>query len=219
MLTKGKVFEIITRAIEPPAQKCCGCAFPCACAISAAAAEIAALHDGRVTELLAANNDYEKQARDGRTDAKQWERRFRDVSAAFFELVETISRRRRRAEEALQWGVDTFGLDSKLRRERATRFGEEALEVMHHEGVPPEMVDALRDRVYSRPPGQIHREIGQAGLTLEVLAYNAGYDLDAAIQIEFDRCLSSSPDEFRKSHAAKVAVGLSFTGAPPTDAA
>jgi hypothetical protein len=175
----------------------------------AAVAEIAALHDARVTELLTANTEYVEQARDARKEAASWRDSFQNMSVSFGRY---IGARSDRAKRALAWGVDVFGLTSRWRIERAARFLEEALEVAHHEGIPAEVADALRVRVWSRPVGYLPREIGQAGLTLEVLAHNAGHELEEEIQREFERCMSSDPAEFRERHAAKIAAGLSFTG-------
>ena len=117
------------------------------------------------------------------------------------------SHERRTQKKVLDWAVRSFGNIAKNRDERAARLAEEAIEVAQAEGVPEAIVSKILARVYSRPIGELSREIGGVGITLEALAENAGHDLEADTEREWRRVLSKSKDWWTKKHAAKVAAG------------
>jgi hypothetical protein len=108
----------------------------------------------------------------------------------------------------LQWALRIFGAVAVDRHERALRFLEEAIEVAHHEGVTEAEIDALKARVFTKPAGNIGREIGQAALTLEGLACNIGHSAFNEAMREFGRVKEIPAEVWRERHAAKVALGI-----------
>ncbi len=113
-----------------------------------------------------------------------------------------------RPKELLAWAVDMFGQIATDRLERAARFIEEALELVHAENMPRDTVERIVDRVYSRPRGDVAKEIGQAAATLECLAVNIGLSSDAECSQEFARVQSISKEEWTKRHNAKVKLNI-----------
>lgn len=113
-----------------------------------------------------------------------------------------------RPSASLRWAFDIFGAGAHDRIERALRFGEEALELLHREGVTLDQLSTLGQRVFSRPPGDLAREIGQAALTLEMLAANAGHSAAAEAACEFERVRSIPKEEWTRRHGAKAALGI-----------
>lgn len=108
---------------------------------------------------------------------------------------------RPRAVRALAWARDTFGDIAMSRRERALRFLEEAIELVHAEGIDLLLIPKAVARVYSREPGDATRKIGQACLALEILAENMG--VSAADQAEAEL-------EWEKRYGAKVKIGIAM---------
>ncbi len=113
-----------------------------------------------------------------------------------------------RPGDALQWAVEMFGSIARNRRERALRFLEEAIELAQVEGVEEGIVASVLQRVYSRAPGDLAKEIGQAAMCLEVLAWNAGLNADAEAAREFSRVQTIPKSEWARRHDAKVALGI-----------
>jgi len=113
-----------------------------------------------------------------------------------------------RQQEIFVWCVDTFGDGSALPDERAMRCIEEALELAQACGLSQEAVARITDRVYEREPGQVFKEFGQAGLTLEALAQCQDVELHDACDVEFARIIKIPKEEFAERHAAKVALGI-----------
>lgn len=113
-----------------------------------------------------------------------------------------------RPKAFLQWAVQTFGPIASNRDERAARFVEEALELAHAEGIDVWMIDRIMWRVYSRPRGEVAKEIGQAQATLECLAENLGLSADAEAEREFARVKGISQEEWTRRHDAKVALQI-----------
>lgn len=113
-----------------------------------------------------------------------------------------------RPRAILQWASDMFGPVALHRDERAARFVEEALELGQVEGLSKETVGRLLDRVYSKPAGDLAKEIGQAAMTLEALAENAGLSADAEVEREFGRVRGISQEEWIRRHDAKVALSI-----------
>lgn len=108
----------------------------------------------------------------------------------------------------LAWAVDTFGQIAISRDERAARFIEEAIELVHVEKLPKDVLLRIIERVYSRPRGDVYKEIGQAQVTLECLAENVGLSADAEAEREFARVRSIPLEEWTKRHDAKVALQI-----------
>jgi len=112
-----------------------------------------------------------------------------------------------RQSQILAWATSTFGPVAEHVDERAARVVEEAIELGQSVGLPKEVVHRILDRVYSRPPGELGREIGGTGMTLEAFAEVAGYDVDDSINREFVRVLKVDKATFEKKHADKVRAG------------
>ena len=109
---------------------------------------------------------------------------------------------------ALRWAVSTFGEVAEDKEERAMRFLEEAIEVANAVGLPPETLQMIGARVYSRQKGDLSREIGQAMLTLELLADVLTIDPQRAAADEFSRIQSIPKEEWERRHQAKVDMGI-----------
>ena len=116
-----------------------------------------------------------------------------------------------RPKAFLQWAIDTFGPVARNRDERAARFIEEALELVHAQCLPLVTVLRIAARVYERFPGEQAREIGQAMATLECLAENVGLSADAECEREFARVLTIPKEEWLKRHDAKVSQQIART--------
>lgn len=113
-----------------------------------------------------------------------------------------------RPKEFLEWAIEMFGPVAKVRGERLLRFIEEAIELAHADGMERETLDAIAGRVYSREPGDINKEIGQAQACLETYAENIGESSDHLAQVEWERVQKIPREEWSRRHAAKVAIGI-----------
>jgi hypothetical protein len=120
----------------------------------------------------------------------------------------------KRPEAFLAWAVDTFGPVAKLRSERLMRFLEEAVELAHADHMERSTLDAIANRVYSRPRGDARKEIGQAQATLETLAENIGESASELAQAEFLRVQAIPRTEWERRHAAKQAIGIAEPAHP-----
>ena len=102
-------------------------------------------------------------------------------------------------------GQAVFGYDKMNdKRERALRFGEEAMELMRAVGLSLQDVANLMDYKFDRPAGNIEQEIAGVGVTLYALADNYDVDVDLAVEREILRVLRNA-DAIRAKHAAKPA--------------
>lgn len=115
-----------------------------------------------------------------------------------------------RPSEFLAWAYRTFGPVALVRGERLMRFVEEAIELAHADGMERETLNAIANRVYSRPPGDVPKEIGQAQATLETYAERIGESSDALAEIEWQRVQSIPQAEWDRRHAAKQAIGIAL---------
>jgi hypothetical protein len=111
-------------------------------------------------------------------------------------------------EQFLDWAIGIFGPVAADRHERAMRFVEEAIEVAHAEGVLEIALGNMIERVYTRKPGDIAREIGQASATLEMLAASIGVSASDEAAREFARVQRLPKEHWQKRHAAKVVLGI-----------
>ena len=118
-----------------------------------------------------------------------------------------------RPRDFLAWAVEMFGPVAKVRGERMMRFVEEAVELAHADNMELETLHAIIRRVYSRPPGSIEKEIGQAQACLETYAENCGYSSDALTEKEWQRVQSIPREEWTRRHSAKQALGIALTSA------
>jgi hypothetical protein len=110
----------------------------------------------------------------------------------------------------LKWAARTFGAIALDRHERTARFVEEAIEVGHAEGLPREIITALIERAYSRPPGLIPKEIGQAAVTLEMLAEIDGISVEDQARREFTRVKALPRSHWTARHDAKIKEGIAI---------
>jgi hypothetical protein len=114
----------------------------------------------------------------------------------------------RRSLQAMRWAADIFGWSARDQQERAMRFAEEAAELAHAAGLKHDVFEAIVDRVYNRPPGDVHVEVGQALLTLEMLGEVLGVVADQAATREFNRVQAIPKEEWERRHQAKVDMGI-----------
>lgn len=109
---------------------------------------------------------------------------------------------------ALAWAIATFGPGARDPRERAMRFLEEAIEVVHALELERELVDKIATRVYGRPRDSHIKEIGQAALTLELLAASLDVDANRECEAEWVRVVGLPREHWEKRHVAKAAIGI-----------
>jgi NTP pyrophosphatase (non-canonical NTP hydrolase) len=109
---------------------------------------------------------------------------------------------------ALKWAAAVFGPVALDRRERGLRLVEESVELGQALDVSAADVARILARVYSRPAGNVAKEIGQVGMTLELLAESVNVNADEATQAEFERVTTIPQSEWERRHAAKVALGI-----------
>lgn len=115
----------------------------------------------------------------------------------------------RRPRDFLTWALRIFGPLAADRRERAMRFTEEALELAQSAGLERGAIDKILDRVFSRPPGDLPREIGQSAATLELLAESQGLSTEQEAQREWERVRAIPKHVWDHRHGAKIALGIS----------
>ena len=103
-------------------------------------------------------------------------------------------------EQVGTWTRRCFGIEiAKHRKERMYRFGEEVAELMQAGGVTFMEFVMLALRTYSRPIGQVHKEIGQVLLTFAALCHAFKIDMMRAGEEELRRV--SEPDLMKKIKA------------------
>jgi hypothetical protein len=115
-----------------------------------------------------------------------------------------------RPRDFLAWAVEMFGPVAKVRGERLMRFVEEAVELAHADNMELETFHAIIRRVYSRAPGLIEKEIGQAQACLETYAENCGYSSSELAEKEWQRVQGIQREEWTRRHAAKQAIGIAL---------
>lgn len=107
----------------------------------------------------------------------------------------------------LHWCLSTFGDVALDRKERAMRLFEEAVEVAQSVEVDKAMLGAILKRTYSRPVGDLHKEMGAVLLTTYALAALDGLDPDRLLEDEVTRVLSKPRKHWKDKHDAKVVDG------------
>jgi len=110
----------------------------------------------------------------------------------------------------LAWAREMFGPVAKVRGERLMRFVEEAIELAHADEMERATLDAIANRVYSRAPGEITKEIGQAQACLETYAENIGESSDLLAELEWQRVQRIPRAEWERRHAAKQKIGIAI---------
>ncbi|HEU4601555.1 MAG TPA: hypothetical protein VFS24_06290 [Steroidobacteraceae bacterium] len=118
--------------------------------------------------------------------------------------------------DVLHWAVESFGPIARNRDERAARLAEEAIEVAQAEGVELEVIVRIAERVYSRPAGDLHRELGGVALTALSMSQIAGLSFASCGKQEWLRVKSKPRDWWQKKHAEKVAAGTADLSPPNT---
>jgi hypothetical protein len=115
-----------------------------------------------------------------------------------------------RAKVFLAWARETFGPVAMVRGERLMRFVEEAIELAHADEMERPTLEAIINRVYSRPRGEITKEIGQAQACLETYAENIGESSELLAEIEWQRVQRIPQAEWERRHAAKQDLGIAL---------
>ena len=122
--------------------------------------------------------------------------------------LRSIDSEARRGADALRWAVSTFGEIAEDKEERAMRFIEEAVELVYAIGLTSGTLAKIANRVYGRPRGERWQEVGQAQLTLELLAEVYGINPQLRAAIEFERIQAIPKEEWERRHQAKVTAGI-----------
>lgn len=115
-----------------------------------------------------------------------------------------------RPADFLAWARNTFGPVALVRGERLMRFIEEATELAHADGMERSTLNAIADRVYSRPAGEVRKEIGQAQACLETYAESIGESSDYLAEKEWRRVQKIPQAEWELRHAAKQDLGIAL---------
>lgn len=131
-----------------------------------------------------------------------------EIAPTIIRLLEAVEKRDGRRFEILAWAADTFGPVAGQTNERAMRFAEEALELVHALGLPAETVTKIAERVYSRAAGDPEKEAGQAQMTLDALCAQQGIDPQDEADKEFDRVRAIPREHWKARHDAKTSLGI-----------
>lgn len=126
-----------------------------------------------------------------------------------------IYERDARQEWVFDWVTEAFGAEhANSLPARSTRFLEEAIELYQAAGGDLAMAHKLLDFVFSRPIGELPKEIGAVGLTLLSVAAAAGVNCDAEELREVDRVTSQDPAVFATRNREKNAAGFNAEAYP-----
>jgi len=96
------------------------------------------------------------------------------------------------------------------RQERAMRLVEESIELAQAEGVSPIIIQNIRNRVYSRPPGSPSQEAAGVMLCLVAWAEATSHDLELISEVELDRIEQVPVEISRQRHQAKADLGTAL---------
>lgn len=113
--------------------------------------------------------------------------------------------RRQRQQDVGKWTLDAFGPGDYTPRVRALKLMEEAAEAAQAAGVSHHEAILRVAHVYTKPVGDLAKEIGGVGITLLALAEAAGVDADGAEEEDFMRILSKPLSYWQDRNAAKKA--------------
>lgn len=98
-------------------------------------------------------------------------------------------------ERVRKFTMECFGHHNTYdRRERAFRFGEEALEVMQAAGLTTKDILALLEHVYSQKPGYLRKELANAHITLLSLATANSIELDSTTESDLNWAMDHIPE-------------------------
>lgn len=103
-------------------------------------------------------------------------------------------------QRAADWLLAAFPEDPVVRPKiRATRFLEEAIELVQTQGVSREKVHELVDYVFGRPVGEPDQELAGSMFCLLAMANALGLDAGHECNIEIDRAYERIPQIRAKS--------------------
>jgi len=127
----------------------------------------------------------------------------RTLIAGLNNLLDSLFVKRTLQERVRKFTIQCFGYHNTYdRRERAFRFGEEALEVMQAAGLTTKDVIALLEHVYSQNPGYLRKELANAHITLLSLATANSIDLDSTTESDLNWAIDHIP-EIQQRHKQK----------------
>lgn len=109
-----------------------------------------------------------------------------------------------RGTQMLAWAKENFGALAGDTTERATRFIEEAIELVHTLGLHIDTLERVAVRTYTRPLGNANVEAAQTQLTLEALAANIAVNLDREATAEFERIKAIPKEHWQARQNAKA---------------
>ena len=122
--------------------------------------------------------------------------------------VEAISRSKRQ-ELVTDWCGRAFGVESQQdRQKRVLRFLEEAMELFQAEGGEQGRAEALLQRVYSRPAGEVGQEVGGVCVTLLSYCSAAHLSLEECEAAEIARVLDKPVEEAQRRYDLKTKAGF-----------
>lgn len=130
--------------------------------------------------------------------------------------VPSITARDDRQKIVHDWCVTSFGVGAASSLpQRCVRLLEEVIEAYQAAGCDPEMAHKLVDFVFSRPVGELSKEIGAVGLVLLSLANAAGVSADAEEAREVARVLAKPSSHWAARNANKNAAGFDTSAREP----
>lgn len=111
---------------------------------------------------------------------------------------------------AYEWAIRCFGrAHVHDPRTRALRCVEETIEMAQAYEIDPSILHMMVDKIYARPRGNAHQEIGGVLLTAYVLCAARGSNPESLFLDELCRVLGKPPEHFAKRNADKMEMGFS----------
>jgi NTP pyrophosphatase (non-canonical NTP hydrolase) len=106
---------------------------------------------------------------------------------------------------AYEWALRCFGADHVHNpRMRALRALEEVAELCQAVGCHPDDTSTVLEKVWKRPKGGVHQEVGGSLMTLVVFCEMMGFDMEEELERELRRVLDRPTEEFTKRNLEKV---------------
>ncbi len=106
------------------------------------------------------------------------------------------------------WSTSTFGPGAIDMVERARRLLEEAAECVQAAGLDEATAHVVISNTFSRPVGELGKEIGAVSVTLNCIAEAGGYSVDYEEVREMTRIFDPAfTEQARAKHFAKIARG------------
>ena len=109
---------------------------------------------------------------------------------------------------AFAWARQTYGEVVRQARYQAFRFIEEALELVQAMGLTRDDVERAVNWVFDRPRGDVHIEIGDVRLSIDILAQSQGISSDNDYDGCLDRISKLDPAAARAKDVRKIEAGL-----------